>query len=73
LPKKGYVSTGDSSLPEEYMKAIKMLLEDPKYVAEMRAKGHARISKSLVIRMSLIHYLKDRGIDIAQISEAANK
>ena len=66
LPKKGYVSTGNGSLPQEFIDAIEKLLNDQKYIAEMKAKGYARISRALVIRMSLINYLKDKGIDIGQ-------
>jgi hypothetical protein len=64
LPKKGYVSTGNGSLPQEFIDAIEKLLKDSKYIAEMKAKGYARISRALVIRMSLIEYLKGKGVDI---------
>lgn len=73
MPREGYKSTGSDSLPEPYIKAIKELMEDPKFIAEMHAEGHVRISRALVIRKALQDYLKGKGFDIGRISEAEDK
>ncbi len=69
MPRKGYTSIGHGSLPDEYVAAIDLLVKDPKFVWEMRAKGVMRISRSLVIRMASIPYLKDWCNDIIRVAE----
>lgn len=73
MPRQGYKSTGNSSLPNQFIEGIEKLIKDPKYVREMRAKGFTRISRALVIRMALINYLRDKGINISQISEVEDR
>jgi len=62
LPRKGYKSTGNSSLPEELIEAIDKLKKDPKFIREMKMKGITRISRALIIRIALLDLLKRRGI-----------
>ena len=73
MPREGYTSAGSSSLPDEYVEAIKKLLKDEGYKREMRGKGHIRVTRALVIRMALRDYLKGKGIDIDRVSEAEGK
>jgi len=73
MPRKGYMSAGSSSLPDEYVEAIEKLKKSEDYKREMRAKGHVRVSRALVIRMALRDYLKGKGIDINRVSEAEGK
>jgi hypothetical protein len=68
LPRKGYKSTGDSSLPQELINAIDRLKEDPKFIQEMRRKGFKRkISRALVLRIAILELLERRGVDTSEI------
>ena len=73
MPREGYTSAGNSSLPKAYIKAIKMLMEDPGFIQQMERLGHVRVSRALVIRMALRDYLKGKGIDIDHVSAAEGK
>ena len=62
MPRKGYKSTGRNSLPNEIVEAIDKLKEDPKFIREMKMRGITRISRSLVIRIAVLDFLKRKGI-----------
>jgi len=49
-------------LPEELVKAIDKLMEDPAFIADMRKRGIRRISRALVIRIALHEFLERKGI-----------
>jgi len=62
LPRKGYKSIGYNSLPNEIVKAIDKLKNDPKFIREMKLKGITQISRALVIRIAVLELLKSKGI-----------
>ena len=63
LPRKDYKSIGYSSLPKEYVEAIDKLIEDPKFIREMKIAGFTRISRALVIRVALKDLFKRKGVN----------
>ena len=71
MPRKGYKSVGYNSLPDDYIKAMDKLKKDPKFIAEMRRKGHTRISRALILRIAINELLERKGI--TRISEVEGK
>ena len=61
MPRKGYTSTGKNSLPDEIVKGIDKLKEDPKFIHEMRMRGITRITRALILRVVVIDLLKKYG------------
>ena len=73
MPRKDYKSTGFSTLPEEIVKAVNRLIEDKKFQAEMKARGYARITKSLVYRIAILEFLESKGYSRDQIFAVEGK
>ena len=61
MPRRGYTSTGKNSLPDEIVKGIDKLKEDPTFIREMRMRGITRISRALILRLAVIEMLKKYG------------
>jgi len=53
-----------TSFPQELVDAVEKLIKEPKFIAEMRSKGHFKVTRALVFRIAVQEYLKNRGIDI---------
>ena len=63
MPRKDYKSIGYTSLPKEYVEAIDRLLEDSKFIHEMKIAGFTRMSRALVIRVALKDLFERKGIN----------
>ena len=61
MPRRGYTSTGKNSLPDEIVKSIDELKEDPEFIREMRMRGITRITRALILRVAVIELLKKYG------------
>jgi len=73
VPRKGYKTVGNTSLPIGYIEAMERLKNDPDYVREMHSEGHLKVSKALIIRKALRAYLEGKGQNIDQTSDTEGK